>query len=128
MAPKATLILDKNVLQGLSPAAYLGLAEQYRLLMPDVLFFECLKAEPLERAHCFRALPEGDRPVELIHHFGQHLRYELQYGQPLGRPSDHLLDWNYRFNPSLRDSCVFRSSRATIPEDAGPPFRFMPGR
>jgi hypothetical protein len=24
--------------------------------------------------------------------------------------------------------CVFRSSRATIPEDAGPPFRFMPGR
>ncbi|MFZ1622051.1 hypothetical protein, partial [Dokdonella sp.] len=34
---------------------------------------------------------------------------------------------NARFT-AMTAHCVFRSSRATIPEDAGPPFRFMPGR
>lgn len=104
MAPRPTLILDKNVLQGLSPAGYLSLADDYHLLMPDVLFFECLKAEPSERARCFRALPDEDRPIELIHDFGHHLRHELQHGQPLGRPSDYPLAWDYRFNPALRES------------------------
>ena len=40
----------------------------------------------------------------------------------------HLKD---RINAPLSESeidCVFRRSRASIPEDAGPPFRCMPGR
>jgi hypothetical protein len=32
------------------------------------------------------------------------------------------------YHESASAACVFRRSRAGIPEDAGPPFRFMPGR
>lgn len=100
--PTLPLILDKNVLQGTSPADYRALAARYRLLMPDVLFFELLKADPITRARCFRALPAGENPIELAHHIGEHLRHELATGQPLGRPSDHVLPWRYRFNPLLQ--------------------------
>jgi len=98
---KPTLILDKNVLQGISRADYLALGEQFHLVMPDVLFFECLKATSSERASCFRTLPAGDRPIVLTHNFAHHLRHELEHGQPLGRPSEHTLEFNYRFNPKL---------------------------
>lgn len=100
---RPALILDKNVLQGLSSTTYQSLADRFRLVMPDVLFFECLKGEPVERARCFGALPSGDNPIALAHHLGHHLRHEIQTGQPLGRPSDHLIPWDYRFNPRLRN-------------------------
>ena len=100
---RPSLILDKNVLQGLSSTTYNLLAEKFAPVMPDVLFFECLKGNPVERARCFSALPPGDNPIALAHHFGQHLAHELQTHQPLGCPSDHLVPWDYRFNPRLRD-------------------------
>lgn len=100
--PVQALILDKNVLQGASSAGYQALAGRYRLLMPDVLFFELMKADPLVRARCFRALPAGDNPIALTHHIGEHLRHELETGQPLGRPSEHVLPWGFRFNPLLQ--------------------------
>jgi hypothetical protein len=101
---KPAIILDKNVLQRLSPAGYEALAAKYHLLMPDVLFFECLKADPVERARCFGALPPGDNPITLVHHIGEHLRHEMETGRPLGRPSAHPLTWHYRFNPRLQDT------------------------
>lgn len=97
------MILDKNVLQGLSPTKYQVLAAKYDLLMPDVLFFECLKADPVERARCFRALPPCDNPITLVHSLGTHLRHEVEGGRPLGRPSAHPLPWDYRFNSRLQD-------------------------
>lgn len=100
--PVQALILDKNVLQGASSAGYQALAGRYRLLMPDVLFFELMKADPIVRARCFRALPTGDNPIALTHHIGEHLRHELETGQPLGRPSEHVLPWGFRFNPLLQ--------------------------
>lgn len=96
------LILDKNVLQSLSPAEFRALASQYLLLMPDVLFFECLKADATIRSRCFGALPDGDKPIRLAHHVGYHLQYELTHGTPLGRPDAHLIDWGYRFHEILR--------------------------
>jgi hypothetical protein len=101
---RPAVILDKNVLQGLSPTKYQALAERFRLVMPDVLFFECLKGDPIERARCFGALPAGDNPIALTHHLGYHLQHEIQTGQPLGLPSDHLMPWDYHFNPRLRNS------------------------
>jgi hypothetical protein len=101
---RLAVILDKNVLQGLSPNKYEALTERFRLVMPDVLFFECLKGDPIERARCFSALPAGDNPIALAHHLGHHLQHEIRIGQPLGRPSENLVPWQYRFNPRLRDS------------------------
>lgn len=100
---RPALILDKNVLQGLSSRTYSLLAGKFNLVMPDVLFFECLKGNPVERARCFGALPPGDSPIALAHHVGQHLAHEIQNRQPLGCPSNHLVPWDYRFNPRLRD-------------------------
>ena len=105
---RPSVILDKNVLQGLSLTKYLALAERVRLVMPDVLFFECLKADSIERARCFRALPPGDNPIALAHHLGHHLQHEIETGEPLGRPSDHLIPWDYRFNSQLLDSKPLR--------------------
>ena len=101
---RPAVILDKNVLQGLSPMKYQALNEQFRLVMPDVLFFECLKGDPIERARCFSALPACDNPIALAHHLGHHLQHEIRIGQPLGRPSENLIPWEYRFSPRLRDS------------------------
>ena len=111
------LILDKNVLQGLSANAYLQLATRFRLLMPDVLFFECLKGDTVERARCFAALPPVDNPIALTHDIGHHLRHEITAGHPLGRPSDHLVSFQYRFNPSLRQpETLPREVQQTIDE------------
>ncbi|OHE80839.1 MAG: hypothetical protein A2X76_12305 [Lysobacterales bacterium GWF1_69_6] len=96
------MILDKNVLQSLSPAEFRALASQYRLLMPDVLFFECLKADAITRSRCFGALPAGNNPIRLSHHVGHHLQYELTHGTPLGQPDAHPVDWDYRFHEILR--------------------------
>jgi len=39
---RPAVILEKNVLQGLSLTKYQMLSERFRLVMPDVLFFECI--------------------------------------------------------------------------------------
>jgi len=49
-------------------------------------------------------LPADDNPIALAYHFGHHLQHEILTGQPLGRPCENLVPWEYRFNPRLRDS------------------------
>lgn len=112
----ATLIIDKNVLQGLSPDAWTRLAAEHTVVMTDVLFFECLKASADERAACFGKLPAIDNPIPLLQHVGHHLQFEFAHGRPLGRPSDHRVPWDYRFNAtlSLRDAPMSADVEANI--------------
>lgn len=98
-----TLILDKSVLQGAPQADWEALCASYTFVMPDVGFFECLKATGIERAACFRRLPPSDNPIPLAHHVGHHLSHEITTGGVLGKPSEHVLKGRYRFNFRLND-------------------------
>lgn len=100
-AVRRPLLVDKNILQGWSRARIEELSNQYELLMPDALFFEMMSTTNEARAKCFSKLPQRANPIVLVDHIGKHLRYELEHGKPLGRPSDHPIDLNYRFNPNL---------------------------
>jgi hypothetical protein len=97
------LLIDKNILQGWSQHRLDVLASEFKFVMPDVLFFEMLSADAKSRAKCFGALPATDNPITLVDHIGEHMRYELDQGKRLGKPSEHPISWTFRFHPRLRD-------------------------
>lgn len=97
------IIIDKCFLRGASGARVRQLASESRLLMSDALFYELMTTEEPVRSQCFRKLPPGPNPVDLVSHVGTMLRYELDHHQKSGRPSEHRENrgFIFEFNEGL---------------------------
>lgn len=95
------IILDKSYLQGAPKTSFDAISSTYRVLMPDVLFYEMLSSDEPGRSQCFAKLPQTPNPIPITPHVGALLSLELATHRPAGAPSKHLLDIDFRFNPGL---------------------------
>lgn len=96
------IILDKSYLDSATPEQIHTLCSKHRVLMPDVLFYELITAEPSSMRNCFNKFPDKSNPVELIPSLGTLLRYELTTRKPcipLYQKRERIV---FRFNNSLR--------------------------
>ncbi|MFP4087050.1 MAG: hypothetical protein ACLFUL_09695, partial [Desulfobacteraceae bacterium] len=76
------IILDKSYLDGATSQEINRLCKEYRVLMPDVLFYELTTTTETSRHRCFNKFPATSNPVELIPNVGTLLRYELNNLKP----------------------------------------------
>ena len=99
---KPLVVLDKDYLQGSQPAVIEQLCRDYRVLMPEALFFELLTCSPAVRARCYAKFPANDNPVALMPIVSELLKVEQKTGRP-ARPvyAHRLLKESFRFNAKL---------------------------
>ncbi|MCI0732524.1 MAG: hypothetical protein L0Y38_01720 [Methylococcaceae bacterium] len=95
------IILDKSYLQGAPKSSFDALSVDYRVLMPDVLFYEMVSSAEPGRSRCFGKLPQTWNPIPLVPRVGAFITKELSTHQPVGCPSQNILDINFRFNSRL---------------------------
>jgi len=99
----ATVVVDKNFLQGASRDQVHSLMATYKIVMPGALFFELMTTDLVARRKCFSKLPSLINPVYLVDHIDFLLRYEIEEKRPCGLPSNHRLKINFKFNEGLSD-------------------------
>ncbi len=99
----ATVVIDKNFLQGASRYQVHSLMTTHQLVMPGALFFELMTTDVAARRNCFSKLPSVVNPVLLVDHIGVLLRHEIVEKRPCGLPSTHRLQSNFQFNRGLSE-------------------------
>jgi hypothetical protein len=97
----ATVVIDKNFLQGASRDQVHSLMATHQLVMPGSLFFELMTTDLAARRKCFLKFPSVVNPVYLVDHIGVLLRHEIAEKRPSGLPSSHRLKFDFQFNEGL---------------------------
>lgn len=98
---KPTIVLDKCYLQGASSAEVQNLFAGHTVLMPEALLLELLTTDERVRAGCFRKVPKGLNPVDIITHVGTLLVYERENHVPATPIHERRLDIRFTFSPKL---------------------------
>lgn len=114
----ATVVIDKNFLQGASQEVVHSLMQRYELVMPGALFFELMTTDSVARRKCFSKLPPVVNPVHLVDHIGVLLRFEIAERRSCGLPSDHRVKFSFQFNERLSEESYKLPVDAQVTLDA----------
>ncbi len=100
---KSTVVLDKSYLYGAPAAAVRELCRSHTVLVTPALFYEVMKDDDPPRANCFRKLPPGENPVELIDHVGSLTKYEIETQRPCLPILNHRVSCRFYLSPLLAE-------------------------
>lgn len=95
------IVIDKSYLQGVSADSIQALCKEHDAIMPEILYYELITADPEVRAACFRKICRFDSPMSLTTNSGALMRVECEMNRPCDPVKDTNLTDPYRFNDAL---------------------------